>query len=90
MTEFERVLCDTAQAGQLKQPVESRYGFHIVRIDHFEPGKLLEFDMVQRQVEMYLQDTIHRTSVSQFIMNLANAADLKGIELSVGGCPYIE
>lgn len=88
--EFEKVLFATQKIGLIERPIESRYGIHVVRMDHFEPGMPLEFDMVEKQVKMYLRETVHRKGVSQYITHLAGEADIKGITIEAGDGPLVQ
>jgi len=88
--EFEKVLFSTETPGLITHPIESRYGFHIARIDHFEAGKLLEFKMVEQKIKNYLQDTIHRTSVNQYINLLASEATVDGVSMEVTDDPLVQ
>jgi len=49
--EFWQPIEDFAHPGLLPQLVETRYGFHIVRINRFETGPLLPFEAVRGRIE---------------------------------------
>lgn len=87
--EFERQLF-TAELGVMKYPVESRYGFHVVSVDHKIDGKELPYEVVQDKVAEYLEEKVHRKAVSQYIQALANEADIKGFDFVSTGSPLLQ
>ena len=78
--EFERQVFSLPE-GLCPNPVESRYGFHIVRVDKKVAGEPLEYEMVMDRIRTYLQEQVYRRSVNQYISILAGQADIEGIEL---------
>lgn len=54
--EFWRAIESASRPGLLPEPVETRYGIHIVRINRFAPGPLLPFDAVRGRIEERLAD----------------------------------
>jgi len=78
--EFERQLMTLPQ-GLAPKPIESRYGFHVVRINRKIEGKPLEYNMVADKVQGYL---IHRAShlaIQSFIQSLVEKAVIEGVEI---------
>ncbi len=79
--EFERAL-PCMQVGKVHdQPVQTRYGFHVVRVNRHEPGRQLPFDLVASRIGFYLEDRVRHTAFSQYICLLASTATISGIEL---------
>jgi peptidyl-prolyl cis-trans isomerase C len=62
-------------------PVESRYGFHVIRLDHRVDGKPLPFEHVHERIVGYLWESSYREAVSGYLTGLVEAADIHGIEL---------
>lgn len=87
--EFERQLF-LADLGIMKYPVETRYGFHVVSVDHKIPGKPLPYDAVRDKIAEYLEEKVHRKAVSQYIQALANDADIKGFDFINTGSPLLQ
>jgi peptidyl-prolyl cis-trans isomerase C len=79
--EFERALVRLAPGEMTKAPVESRYGFHIIRLDRHIPGRELPFTLVRDRVAEYLAARTHRTGLAQFVARLAARAVIAGIDL---------
>jgi peptidyl-prolyl cis-trans isomerase C len=78
--EFERQVFPMEE-GLCPNPVESRYGYHIVRVDKKVSGDPLEYEFVMDKIRTYLQEQVYRRSVNQYITILASSADITGIDL---------
>ncbi len=79
--EFERALERLVPGDITAVPVESRFGFHIVRLDRRIEGALLPFDYVADRIAGWLEASTWSRAVSQYIAILAASADIEGIEL---------
>ncbi len=88
--EFERQVFALVETGIVKNPIESRYGFHIVRIDQRAEGKYLEYDAVKKRIADYLQDKVRHKALSQYIEFLGMEADIKGFDLNVSDSPLLQ
>ncbi len=64
------------------QPVATRYGFHIVRLDRKHGGRELPFELVANRIAEYLQESVQRRALAQYIARLATAARIEGIDLA--------
>ena len=80
--EFERQLM-LAKVGLLARPIESRYGFHVVKINRITPGSQLAFDSVKSNIEQYLNEKVHRKAIAQYIQNLISEAEIAGYDFNV-------
>lgn len=79
------------EAGQLcPVPVKSRYGVHVLRLDHKIEGRQLPFDAVQQRIADYLQEASWRRALSQFIQLLAGRAKIEGIQLNAASSPLVQ
>ena len=81
--EFERQVF-TLPEGLCENPVESRYGYHVIWVNHRVDGEQLPFDIVQDKIVTYLDQRVYRKAVSQYIQILMNEAEIEGIELEEG------
>jgi len=79
--EFEQALLRLTPCEMTKAPVETRYGFHIIRLDRHIAGRELPFTLVHDRISEYLAARTHRTGLAQFIGRLAARADIAGIDL---------
>lgn len=79
--EFERQIF-ALEPGLAERPIESRYGFHVVRIDQRVEGEQLPFEAVEEKIRDYLQERNYRRAVNQYIQLLAGDAEINGFEIS--------
>lgn len=79
--EFEAALA-TAPLGRIApEPVETRYGFHVVLVDDRLEGKQLPFDVVRHKIENWLIDRARHIAIRQYITMLAGRAEIVGVDL---------
>lgn len=80
--EFEAVL-DILNAGDLHpEPVETRFGIHIIRMDEKAEGQQLPFDAVKHQIMEKLEQVAWAKAAQTYTQKLVNNADVEGIDLS--------
>ena len=77
VSEFERQVF-AANEGLMPQPVESRYGYHVVFVARKVDGKPLTYEMVKEKIKHYLNDKVQRKAVSQYLHRLVSDAEIKG------------
>lgn len=87
--EFEKVLF-LADEGLLSRPVETRYGYHIARINRRIEGQPLEFDQVEEKIKTYLNEKVHRKALAQYIELLISDAEIEGFEFQVSDSPLVQ
>lgn len=79
------------EPGQLcPVPVRSRYGFHVLQLQHRVEGKTLPFEAVQLKVAEYLEERVWRQAVCQYIQLLVGASKITGIELKGAASPLVQ
>lgn len=78
------------ETGLAERAIETRYGFHVVRIDERHGGEPLAYDDVHGMVADYLQERSWRRAISQYIRVLASEADLQGVELETADNPLLQ
>jgi peptidyl-prolyl cis-trans isomerase C len=61
--------------------VETRYGFHVVRLDRHAPGQMLPFELVLDRIAEYLAAIVQRRALAQYVAVLAGRAEITGIAL---------
>lgn len=79
--EFEKAL-EAIPVGDAVSLVETRYGFHLVRLDHKEPGRDLPFEIVRDRIKAYLEDAVRHRAMRQYVEELAARATIVGIDLA--------
>jgi peptidyl-prolyl cis-trans isomerase C len=79
--EFERALVTLKPGEMTAAPVETRYGFHIIRLDRRIAGRELPFEAVQDRIAEYLIERSRRLGLAQFVARLASSAQVSGVDL---------
>lgn len=88
--EFEQAL-EALVVGVIHgDPIESRYGFHIVRLDRRVDGRQLPFEMVHPRIAAYLEEHVRRTAICQYISLLAGRATVSGIDLAASNSALLQ
>jgi len=67
--------------GLAERPVESRYGFHVVEVLARAGGEPLAYTDVRSMIVEYLGEASWRRAVSQYVGQLAAAAQLRGVDI---------
>ena len=88
--EFENALKKAKKNGLLMQPVESRYGYHIVEINQIIPGKILPLELVKEKIAAWLEASSWSKAVQQYIAILAGKSHITGIDLKPGEGPLVQ
>ena len=88
--EFESCL-DRLSAGEIcREPVGTRHGFHLIRLDRMVRGRELPFEMARERVAEYLGASAWTRAVHQYIQLLVGKADIQGIELDGAPTPLVQ
>lgn len=80
--EFEAALTALAPGQFCAEPVATRYGFHIIRLDRKHEGCELPFEAVKDRIAGYLRDSVRRRADAQYIARLVSAARIEGLDLA--------
>jgi len=86
--EVERAM-STMDVGSI-QLVESRHGFHVLRLDRCVAAKQLPLEQAKRWIENRLRTASKRRAVSQYLQLLAAGASIEGIELAAADSPLVQ
>jgi peptidyl-prolyl cis-trans isomerase C len=89
VAEFEKVL-GRMQPGIHPEPVETRYGFHIVRLDRRIDGRELPFELVRERIAAYLDESVQRRALAQYVSVLASRAAVTGVEFGANTGPLVQ
>lgn len=79
--EFERALMELAPGTLTTEPVETRYGLHIIRLDRRIEGRELPFDAVAGRIADYLTESAQRRATAQYIARLVTRAEIAGVDM---------
>ena len=82
--EFEAALSTMTPNSLCPDPVETRYGIHVVRMDRKIAGETLPFGLVKMRIAGYLADRVFRHAVRQYVGILARRAVIEGVTLGGG------
>jgi len=88
--EFERALERLEEGALSPNPVESRFGLHVVRLDRSVAGTQLPFDLVRDRIAAWLDASAWSKAVSQYVAVLAGRARIEGIDLQAADGPLLQ
>ena len=80
--EFESIL-ERLEEGQVApEPVMSRFGVHVLKLDARAVGKPLPYDYVRDRISLFLAEKAWRKDVAKFIDTLVAKAVIEGVEMA--------
>jgi peptidyl-prolyl cis-trans isomerase C len=88
--EFEQALRRMMPGAVHAEPVETRYGLHVVRLDRRIDGQALPFDVVRQRIADYLDEAVHHRALQQYVSILAGRARIAGIDLAAARGPLLQ
>jgi len=82
---------EALEEGQLSPvPVVTRYGAHVLRLEHRIAGRQLPFETVRARIADYLSDTVWRRAIGQYVRILAGRARIEGITIAGTSTPLVQ
>lgn len=88
VAEFEAAL-ERMQPGEMAI-AETRYGFHVVRLDRRAEGQTLPFELAKERIAGYLATSVEHRALAQYISILAGQAEITGISLAATDTPLVQ
>jgi peptidyl-prolyl cis-trans isomerase C len=88
--ELEKALTLMEEGTIAPQPVGSRHGFHILRLDRKAPGRTLPLEQVDGWIRDHLRKTSKRRAIAQYLQLLAGQARIEGIDLAAADSPLVQ
>lgn len=79
--EFEAALDRAPGLGLMPEPVETRYGFHVVSIDRRIKGNDVPFAVVKDRIAGWLEERARRVGISHYTAELARRSVIEGVSL---------
>jgi peptidyl-prolyl cis-trans isomerase C len=79
--EFEQALFALEPGTISPQPVATRYGLHIIRLERKVDGRELPFEFVAGRIAEYLRESVTRRATAQYIARLVSRAEISGIAM---------
>ncbi len=70
--------------------IETRYGFHVVRLDRYAAGQLLPFELVHERIAGYLSERVRRRALAQYVSVLAGRAEITGASFAAAHSPLVQ
>lgn len=88
--EFETALAGMVPGAVHPEPVETRYGFHIVRLDRRVAGRALPFEVVEAAIAGHLELSSWHAAMRQYVSLLVGRADIRGVEMGGASSPLVQ
>ncbi len=85
-TEFDRKIF-RLENGLSEFPIESRWGYHVVKIEDRKAGEILPFEYVKEKIANYLQVQVHQQEVNLYLQRLMYEYEVKGLDEIVAQVP---
>ncbi len=79
--EFEAALRTLAEGEIAAEPVLTRYGYHIIRMDAVAEGKILPFDAVRQHISDAMEKAAWTRKAKSFVDQLVESAEISGADL---------
>lgn len=79
--EFEAVLRGLAEGAITEEPVLTRYGWHIIRMDARAEGAVLPFEAVRQKISDAMEKASWARAARSFVDELIASADISGADL---------
>lgn len=80
VAEFEHALARLQPGEITREPVETRFGYHVIRLGRRLEARQLPFELVTARIRDYLAERVRRRALQQYVAVLAGRADLRGVE----------
>lgn len=82
--EFEAALSCLMPGEIATTPLQTRFGFHILRLDARVAGKPLPFSYVHDKIAAFLGERQWRHDAARFIVRLIEIAEIEGVDMEAG------
>ncbi|NND41408.1 MAG: peptidase, partial [Silicimonas sp.] len=81
---FEAALKGMNEGDITSEPVLTRFGWHIIRIDAFIKGRPLPFEVVHGRIADALEKAAWTAQAREFVDGLVMSADVSGVDFRFG------
>ena len=88
--EFETALYGLHAGQTCDEPVCTRYGVHVLRLERMTAGRTLPYADVRDRIATYLLDRSWRRAVAQYVSQLAGAATISGFQMPGASSPLVQ
>jgi len=86
VAEIERVLLALEPGEICPDPVRSRFGWHVLRLERRIAGGPLPYEAAAERIRLHLESRAWTAAASRYVVALAEAAQGKGIALALDAC----
>jgi len=86
---FEKALFRMERDEISVSPVETRFGYHILKVHESVPGHDLDYDNVREWIADFLQQSSWNRAFSQYVQILAADAEIEGFSLKSADTPLV-
>jgi len=83
--EFEAALAAMRPRAISAEPVETRYGVHVIHLERRVEGRVLPFERVRARIAEYLTESVRRRAQAQYTARLLATCRTEGIEVGSPG-----
>lgn len=83
--EFEAALAAMIPGTISPEPVETRYGLHVIHLHRKIDGRVLPFELVRERIAAYLAEAVRRRAQAQYVARLLASSKVEGIEIPTPG-----
>ena len=81
--EFEAVLRKLSEGETTSEPVLTRHGYHIIRLDALAEGQVLPFEAVRSKIAEAMEKAAWAKEARDFVEQLVKGADIEGADFSM-------
>lgn len=78
--EFERALEELSVGEITEEPIETRYGVHIIRLDARAEGEILPFESVRPRIRETLERMAWTCAAKRLVEDLIGSAEITGVD----------
>jgi peptidyl-prolyl cis-trans isomerase C len=75
-----------AEGACTREPVRSKFGWHLLRLNRRIPGRVLPFEAVAGKINEMLAARAWTIAASQYVVRLARQADVGGVDMEPAEC----
>jgi peptidyl-prolyl cis-trans isomerase C len=80
--EFEQALQRLTPGTISAEPVATRYGFHVIRLERRIEGRTVPYEAAAERIAHYLKESVERLALAQYVARLACRSTIDGVTLA--------
>lgn len=88
--EFETALLSLEPGEIHPEPIHTRYGVHILKLERKATGEVLPFEQVRDRIAGYLEASVWRRAMAQYVALLAGRARIVGFDMAGAPSPLVQ